>query len=130
MCSLAMMARPRHQQNYRATVRRATASAPSHGLGEHLSATFVVKETRERPKMIHRRAVLSAAAVLPLRPARAQASQTIRIGALTDLNGPNSASSGPGSVVSTQLAAEDFMAAHPGTKVEVLSADYQSKPDI
>ena len=80
--------------------------------------------------MIRRRALLSAAAVLPLRSARAQASQTIRIGVLTDLNGPNSASSGPGSVVSTQLAAEDFMAAHPGTKVEVLSADYQSKPDI
>jgi branched-chain amino acid transport system substrate-binding protein len=80
--------------------------------------------------MIRRRALLSTAAILPLRPARAQASQTVRIGVLTDLNGPNSASSGPGSVVSTQLAAEDFMAAHPGTKVEVVSADYQSKPDI
>ncbi len=80
--------------------------------------------------MIYRRALLSAAAALPLRTARAQASQTIRIGVLTDLNGPNSASSGPGSVVATQLAAEDFMAAHPGAKVEVLAADYQSKPDI
>ena len=85
--------------------------------------------------MIRRRTVLAAAAVsaaLPLvRPVRAQpANQTIRIGVLTDLNGPNSASNGPGSVVGTQLAAEDFMAAHPGSKVEVLSADYQSKPDI
>ncbi|WP_158931517.1 ABC transporter substrate-binding protein [Acidisphaera sp. S103] len=80
--------------------------------------------------MIRRRVLLSAAAVLPLRVARAEASSTIRIGVLTDLNGPNSASSGPGSVVATQLAAEDFMATHPGTKIEVLSADYQSKPDI
>jgi branched-chain amino acid transport system substrate-binding protein len=80
--------------------------------------------------MIRRRALLSSAAMLPLRPARAQVNQTVRIGVLTDLNGPNSASSGPGSVVATQLAAEDFMAMHPDTKVEVLSADYQSKPDI
>jgi len=88
--------------------------------------------------MIRRRTVLAsaasaaAAAALPLgRAARAQpAAQTIRIGVLTDLNGPNSASNGPGSVVGTTLAAEDFMAAHPGTKAEVLSADYQSKPDI
>ncbi|HSU06521.1 MAG TPA: ABC transporter substrate-binding protein, partial [Acetobacteraceae bacterium] len=35
-----------------------------------------------------------------------------------------------GSVTSSELAAEDFMAAHPDIKVEVLSADYQSKPDI
>ena len=80
--------------------------------------------------MIRRRAVLATAA-LPFAPrARAQTSHTIRIGVLTDLNGPNSASNGPGSVVGTQLAAEDFMAAHPGIKVEVLSADYQSKPDV
>ena len=84
--------------------------------------------------MPSRRAVLAsavAATTLPLlRPARAQTNQTIRIGVLTDLNGPNSASNGPGSVVGTKLAAEDFMQAHPDLNVEVLSADYQSKPDI
>lgn len=80
--------------------------------------------------MIRRRALLSAATTLPLFSARAQTSRTIRIGVLTDLNGPNSASNGPGSVVATQLAAEDFMATHPGIRIEVLSADYQSKPDL
>ncbi len=80
--------------------------------------------------MIRRRTLLSAAAALPLRSAYGQSSHTIRIGVLTDLNGPNSASNGPGSVIATQLAAEDFMATHPGIKVEVLSADYQSKPDL
>ncbi len=49
---------------------------------------------------------------------------------LTDFNGPNAASTGRGSVVGSQLAADDFMAANPGTKVEILAADYQSKPDI
>ena len=80
--------------------------------------------------MIRRRAVLSAAALPLIGRVRAQTTTTIRIGVLTDLNGPNSASSGPGSVIATKLAAEDFMAAHPGINVEVLSADYQSKPDI
>ena len=83
------------------------------------------------PSKIGRRTALSAslaAALAPL-PARA-ASQVLRIGVLTDLNGPNAADDGPGSVVSTRLAAEDFMAAHPDTRVEVLAADYQSKADV
>jgi len=88
----------------------------------------------ERP--IGRRAVvrggvaLGGLAMWPRARARAQAGATIRIGVLTDLNGPNMASNGPGSVVGAKLAAEDFMQAHPGLTVEVLQADYQSKPDI
>ena len=69
--------------------------------------------------MIRRRTLISAAAMLPLGRARAEVNQTVRIGVLTDLNGPNSASNGPGSVIATQLAAEDFMATHPGIKIEV-----------
>jgi branched-chain amino acid transport system substrate-binding protein len=49
---------------------------------------------------------------------------------LTDLNGPNAAANGAGSVAATRMAAADFMARHPGLTVEVLQADYQSKPDI
>ena len=83
---------------------------------------------------ITRRAALGgslvAAAGLASRRARAQAGKTIRIGILTDLNGPNAASNGRGSVVGTTLATEDFMQQHPDIKVEVLVADYQSKPDI
>ncbi len=86
---------------------------------------------------ITRRAVLGAtlggaglaAAPLGLRRARAEA-RLVRIGVLTDLNGPNSAGTGKGSVTSTHMAAEDFMAAHPDTRVEILAADYQSKPDV
>ncbi len=70
-----------------------------------------------------------AAASLGVRRARAEA-QAVRIGVLTDLNGPNAAGTGKGSVTSTHLAAEDFMAAHPDTRVEILVADYQSKPDV
>jgi len=72
---------------------------------------------------------LAAAAAVPLRPARA-ASQTIRVGVLTDLNGPNANGTGMGSVTATRMAAEDFMKANPDIAVEVLYADYQSKPDV
>jgi branched-chain amino acid transport system substrate-binding protein len=72
---------------------------------------------------------LGVAGVLPLRAARA-AKQTVRIGVLTDLNGPNSNGTGMGSVTATHMAAEDFMKAHPDIAVEVMYADYQSKPDI
>jgi branched-chain amino acid transport system substrate-binding protein len=83
---------------------------------------------------ITRRAALGgslvAASFLASRRVRAQATKTIRIGILTDLNGPNAASNGHGSVVGTTLATEDFMLMHPDIKVEVMVADYQSKPDI
>jgi branched-chain amino acid transport system substrate-binding protein len=84
--------------------------------------------------MITRRAALAitsaAAAAIPSRRTRAAERQTIRIGVLTDLNGPNSNGTGQGSITATKLAAEDFMNAHPDITVQVLSADYQSKPDI
>ncbi len=70
-----------------------------------------------------------AAAPVWLHRARAEAG-VVRIGVLTDLSGPNSAGTGKGAVTSTRMAAEDFMAAHPDVRVEVLVADYQSKPDI
>lgn len=51
----------------------------------------------------------------------------IKIGVLTDLNGPASVSNGNGSVVAAQMAAED---AANGMAVEVVSADHQGKPDV
>ena len=84
-------------------------------------------------RLIGRRAAfglsLAAGAAIRSRAARAQR-PTIRIGVLTDLNGPNAASNGAGSVVGAQMAAADFMTAHSDIAVEVLQADYQSKPDI
>jgi branched-chain amino acid transport system substrate-binding protein len=78
-----------------------------------------------------RRTVLAtglAATALPRR-ARAQ-QQTIRIGVLTDMTGPYAANTGPGSVLGTQMAVEDFARIHPEIKVEVVSADLQLKPDV
>jgi branched-chain amino acid transport system substrate-binding protein len=78
---------------------------------------------------LSRRGALTLAGAAIATSARA-ANQTVRIGVLTDLNGPNSNGTGIGSVTATRMAAEDFMRAHPDISVEVLYADYQSKPDV
>ena len=55
---------------------------------------------------------------------------TIKIGVLTDLSGTYSDLSGAGSVWSAKKAVEDYLAAKPGAKIEVIQADHQNKPDI
>jgi branched-chain amino acid transport system substrate-binding protein len=54
----------------------------------------------------------------------------VRIGVLTDLASLYADLSGPGSVVATQMAIEDFGGTVLGKKIEVVSADHQNKPDI
>jgi branched-chain amino acid transport system substrate-binding protein len=82
-----------------------------------------------------RRALLgSASAALPFAaPAllRAQpAGDVVRIGVLTDLAGPYRDVTGPTSVACVRQAAEEFTAANPSIRVEVIAADHQNKPDV
>jgi branched-chain amino acid transport system substrate-binding protein len=80
---------------------------------------------------MNRRGVLAAGAATAmggLPAARAQGSQTIRIGVMNDMSGPYRDSAGPGSVVLTQQAVQDFGSR--GFTVEVLQADHQNKPDL
>ena len=81
-----------------------------------------------------RRALLGSAAALPLAaPAlvRAQpAGDTIRIGVLTDLSGTYRDVTGPTSVACARQAVEEFTAANPSIRVEVVAADHQNKPDV
>jgi branched-chain amino acid transport system substrate-binding protein len=75
----------------------------------------------------------SAAAVLWLLVpcAHAQISDdTVKLGVLADMSGLYSDLSGIGSVIATQMAAEDFGGTVLGKKIEVVSADHQNKPDI
>ena len=60
--------------------------------------------------------------------ARAQGSQVIRIGVLTDMSGPYRDTTGPDSVDLTQQAVQDFGSR--GFQVEVLQGDHQNKPDV
>ncbi len=73
---------------------------------------------------------LAGAATAALSRRSRAADKPIRIGVLTDMTGPYAANTGPGSVLGTQMAAEDFMRDHPGIKVEVVQADFQLKPDV
>jgi len=53
----------------------------------------------------------------------------LRLGCLTDLNGPYADLTGRGSIGSIRLAIEDFNALHPGIPVELVTADFGLKPD-
>ncbi len=74
-----------------------------------------------------------AAALMPPQAARAQkpgAGETIRVGMLTDMSGPYRDVTGPTGAVCARQAITEFIAANPDTKVEMLVADHQNKPDI
>src|SRR5262245_27011238 len=72
--------------------------------------------------------VATLAAPFVARPARA--ADAIRIGVLGDMNGPYSAFSGINTVAAAKLAIEDFAKLSPGMPVEIVSADFQLKPDV
>ena len=82
---------------------------------------------------LSRRALIAssaAATMLPLRRARAQTDNTIRIGMLTDMSGPYRDVTGPTGVACARQAISEFAASHPDIKVEMVVADHQNKPDV
>ena len=63
--------------------------------------------------------------------ARAQmAGDFVKIGVLTDLSGPDAETDGKGSVISAQMAADDFGGKVRGRGIEIITAEHQNKPDI
>jgi len=75
-------------------------------------------------------AALASAGLLP-HVAQAQISDnTVKIGVLTDMSGPASDATGPGSLAAAQMAVEDFGGKVRGAPIAVISADSQLKPDI
>src|SRR5579863_1606504 len=54
----------------------------------------------------------------------------VKIGVLTDMNGPYAAITGKRSVAAAELAIEDFGGKTLGNSVELVSADHMQKPDI
>ena len=71
-------------------------------------------------------------ALATLGAAHAQISDNVvKIGVLTDLSGVYSDVAGRGTVVATEMAVADFLAAEkPAFKIEIVSADHQNKADI
>lgn len=54
----------------------------------------------------------------------------VKIGVLTDMNGPASTPTGQGSVTAARMAVEDFGGQVLGKPITVISGDHQLKPDI
>src|SRR5690348_16891996 len=72
-----------------------------------------------------------ASALLSPHAALAQVSDNaVKIGVLTDMSGPASDATGPGSLAAAQMAVEDFGGKVLGAPISVISADSQLKPDI
>jgi branched-chain amino acid transport system substrate-binding protein len=59
-----------------------------------------------------------------------RAEPPLRIGVLTDMNGPYGDSAGAGSVAAAQLAVTDFGPTVLGRSIEIIAADHQNKPDL
>jgi branched-chain amino acid transport system substrate-binding protein len=63
--------------------------------------------------------------------AKAQVSDdVVKIGVLTDMSGPASTPTGPGSVAAAEMAVADFGGNVLGKPITVISADHQLKPDV
>jgi branched-chain amino acid transport system substrate-binding protein len=75
--------------------------------------------------------MILAAAVVTAASASAQVSDDIvKIGVLTDMNGPASAATGRGSLIAAQMAIDDFGKQVAGKPILLISADHQNKPDV
>src|SRR5256885_13868659 len=54
----------------------------------------------------------------------------VKIGVLTDMNGPAATPTGQGSVTSAQMAIDDFGGKVLGKPISIVVGDHQLKPDI
>ncbi len=85
-------------------------------------------------KGIGRRSLLTASGIAVAAPSlvtrSSAADATVRLGCLTDLNGPYSDLVGKGTVGAIKLAIDDFHHLHPDIPVELLVADFSLKPDV
>jgi branched-chain amino acid transport system substrate-binding protein len=78
-------------------------------------------------------AAIGALGALLLSPSMALAQisdDLVKIGVLTDMNGPASSPTGKGSVTAAQMAVEDFGGTVLGKPITVVVGDHQLKPDI
>ncbi|MDF2764507.1 MAG: transporter substrate-binding protein [Rhodospirillales bacterium] len=80
-----------------------------------------------------KKTLLAAAALCAIAAGSAHAEMsggTVKIGVLNDMSGLYADLAGQGSVIAAQMALEEFGGNVNGTKVEIVSADHQNKPDI
>jgi branched-chain amino acid transport system substrate-binding protein len=75
--------------------------------------------------------LILAAALVSSDQALSQISDdVVKIGVLTDMNGPAASSTGPGSLTAAQMAVDDFGGSVLGKPIRVIVGDHQDKPDV
>jgi branched-chain amino acid transport system substrate-binding protein len=78
--------------------------------------------------------VLTASLVTSTPNTHAQSAEKpleVKVGVLTDMNGPYADAVGKGSVLAAEMAIEDFKSINPSAgPIKLVSADHQNKPDI
>lgn len=82
---------------------------------------------RDIRRTLFRSAICGLAAWAALATAQAQ---PLRIGFLTDMNGPSAIDDGPGSIAAARMAITDFGGTVLGRPIELLTGDHHNKPDI
>jgi len=75
-------------------------------------------------------AVAALAGAAQAQPSAGISDGVVRIGVLTDMSGAYSGNVGPGSVLATRLAIEEFGGKVLGKPIEMLSADHLNKTDV
>lgn len=75
-------------------------------------------------------AVAALAGAAQAQPSEDISDGVVRIGVLTDMSGAYSGNVGPGSVLATRLAIEEFGGKVLGKPIEMLSADHLNKTDV
>ena len=76
-------------------------------------------------------AAAGLAMALVVNPVAAQVSDdVVRLGVLTDMSSLYADINGPGAIVATKMAIEDYGGTVLGKKIELISGDVQNKPDV
>ena len=73
---------------------------------------------------------IGSAVLVPQTGWAQMSNDTVKIGVLTDMNGPYADNTGVGTVLATQMAIDDFGGKINGKAIEIVSADHQNKPDV
>ncbi len=89
----------------------------------------LMESTNMNPSLSRRSALAGVAAASLPSIVRAQPSDPVRIGVLTDASGPYGSSGGVGSTLAARMAVADFGPTVLGKGIEVIQGDTQNKPD-
>jgi len=81
-------------------------------------------------KSIRTLAIAATAAMCGVAALAQSATQTVKIGVVSDMSGLYADLGGPGSIAAAKLAIADFAKINPNLKVELVSGDHQNKPDV